>query len=58
MQLPPKMGRPKVDNPRVKIGVRIDPDLEKKLTAYCEAHGITRTQAIEQGIHLLLANEK
>ena len=52
------MGRPKVENPRVHIGVRISADIEKLLNAYCAKHGITRTEAIEQGIHLLLEKEK
>lgn len=54
----PRTGRPKVDSPKVHIGVRISADLEKKLVAYCAEKGITRTEAIEQGIHLLLAKEK
>lgn len=54
----PRTGRPKLDEPRVHIGIRIPADLEKRLNAYCKAQGITRTEAIEQGIHLLLGQEK
>ena len=53
------MGRPKVDNPKAeRITVRLDGETEKKLEAYCEEHGISRGEAIRQGIHLLLQSKK
>lgn len=54
----PRTGRPKVENPKVHIGVRIDAELERKLNAFCNENGMTRTEAVEKGIHLLLAKEK
>lgn len=55
----PKTGRPKVENPKdVDVKVRFDSDLHNKLLEYCKLHNITRTEAIRQGVHLLLANKK
>lgn len=51
----PRIGRPKVDKPKdIKYSIRIDNDTEEKLKAYCEKHGISKGEAIRQGIHLLL----
>lgn len=51
----PKMGRPVVGNPKTNdIKVRIDDETLKKLEKYCEEKGITKAEAIRQGIHLLL----
>lgn len=55
----PKTGRPKVENPKgINLTIRLDPQTEKLLRQYCETHKITRGEAIRQGIHLLLAQEK
>lgn len=56
----PRTGRPLIGKERldVDVKVRFDNDLNAKLLAYCERHGITRTEAIRQGVHLLLAAEK
>lgn len=55
----PRTGRPKVDNPKgVNLTIRLDPETEKALREYCESHKISRGEAIRQGIHLLLAEEK
>lgn len=52
-------GRPPSKNPKsIDLKVRIEADVSKKLDAYCEAHGITRAEAIRRGIHLLLAAEQ
>lgn len=51
----PRTGRPKVDNPKDQdVKVRLDRTLHSQLLAYCEKHGVTRTEAIRQGIQLLL----
>ncbi len=51
----PKTGRPKVDNPKnIDVKVRLDEKTNQKLLEYCKIHNITRTEAIRQGIHLLL----
>jgi len=57
--LSPRTGRPKAENPKaVKYSIRLDTDTETKLQGYCEKHRITKGEAIRQGIHLLLAQEK
>lgn len=54
----PRTGRPKVNNPKnIDVKIRFDEDLHTKLLKYCEEHNLTRTEAIRQGVHLLL-NEK
>lgn len=51
----PRTGRPKVENPlSIDIKVRLDNETNQKLIDYCEAHDITRAEAIRQGVHLLL----
>lgn len=55
----PRTGRPKVDNPKnIEVKVRFDTDLNEKLIIYCRKHGITRAEAIRQGVNLLLAQKK
>lgn len=51
----PRTGRPKAENPKeARFSVRLDAETEKKLAKYCEKHGISKGEAIRQGIHLLL----
>ena len=51
----PRTGRPKSDKPKdIKYSIRLDSETEQKLKSYCEEHGITKGEAIRQGIHLLL----
>lgn len=55
----PRTGRPKAENPKaIKYSIRLDADTEKRLQSYCEEHGITKGEAIRQGIHLLLEQKK
>lgn len=55
----PKTGRPKAENPKdVEVKVRFDKGQNEKLLQYCERHEITRTEAIRQGVSLLLDQEK
>lgn len=55
----PRTGRPKSANPKdIDVKVRFDKELHQKLLKYCKEHGITRTEAIRRGVHLLLAKEK
>ena len=55
----PRTGRPKAENPKSNdLKVRIDQATMQRLDAYCKEHGITRAEAIRQGIHLLLSTEK
>ncbi len=53
------VGRPKAENPKaIRYSIRIDDETEQKLHEYCKKHGITKGEAIRQGIHLLLKQEK
>lgn len=55
----PRTGRPKSENPlNVDVKVRLDRATSEKLDDYCKKHGITRTEAIRKGIHLLLEKKK
>lgn len=55
----PRTGRPKVENPKdIDVKIRFDKKLHEKLLKYCQEHNITRTEAIRQGVHLLLAEKK
>ena len=51
MKLSAKMGRPPSSNPKLNdIKVRVDDQTHEKLLKYCEAHGITKAQAIRKAI--------
>ena len=53
-----KMGRPKADKPKeIKYSVRTDAETERRLEAYCIAHGISKGEAYRRGINLLLRQE-
>lgn len=55
----PRTGRPKVDNPKgINLTIRLDPELDKKLLAYCVQHDMSKGEAVRQGIHLLLKQKK
>ena len=55
----PRTGRPKVDNPKnIDVKVRFDEQTHEKLLAYCDKHGITKTEAIRAGVALLLEKEE
>ena len=55
----PRTGRPKAEKPKdVKYSIRLDADMETKLNNYCKEHGITKGEAIRQGICLLLYQNK
>jgi len=49
-----KIGRPTIENKRVTISVRIDPDLLEEVRSI---EGLVLTQAVENGLKLVLANE-
>lgn len=51
----PRTGRPKADKPKdIKYSIRLDLETEIKLNSYCKEHGISKGEAIRQGIYLLL----
>ena len=54
MKVSPRTGRPTDCKKDHDVKVRIDDDTHKKLLWYCEEHGITKAEAIRQGIHLVL----
>lgn len=55
----PQIGRPKVENPKnIDVKVRFDENSYKKLLKYCEEHKLTKTEAIRQGVKLLLETQK
>jgi hypothetical protein len=55
----PKTGRPKSEHPKnIDVKVRFDEITHKKLLAYCSENNITRTEALRQGVQLLLAQKK
>lgn len=55
----PRTGRPKADNPKeIKYSIRLDVETEKKLREYCNERGLTKGEAIRQGIYLLLEQDK
>lgn len=55
----PRTGRPIVGEPKVNdIKVRLDDTTHNKLLYYCQEHGISKAEAIRQGIHLLLDSKK
>ncbi len=54
----PRTGRPKADNPKnISIKVRFDEEINKALILYCTKYNISRTEAIRQGLKLLLSKE-
>lgn len=55
----PRTGRPKVENPiNKRFSVCLDEQTLKRLEAYCKENNITKGEAVRQGVHLLLAQEK
>lgn len=55
----PRTGRPKAESPKsIKYSIRLDELTEKRLVEYCNVHGITKGEAIRQGIYLLLDTKK
>ena len=53
-----RRGRPKTENPvDIRTGVRLDAQTDAALDEYCKRHGVTKGEAIRQGIRLLLAQE-
>lgn len=55
----PRTGRPKSDNPKsCDLKVRFDQYTNNRLIMYCEKHGVSRTEAVRRGIHLLLEQDE
>lgn len=55
----PRTGRPKSENPKdIRYSIRLDAETEERLAKYCEENNITKGEAIRNGIHLLLGQNK
>ena len=51
----PKIGRPKTDNPNdLKLSVRINAELNKRLNAHCKQHKTTKGEMVRKGLELVL----
>lgn len=54
----PRTGRPKIEDPKCNdVKVRLTQDMTQRLDSYCAEHGLTRAEAIRQGISLLLESK-
>lgn len=53
-EMSPRTGRPTDCRKDHDIKVRIDDETHTKLLEYCNEKGITKAEAIRQGIHLVL----
>lgn len=54
-----KMGRPRVDQPKeIRLSIRLDVELDTKLSKYCEENKLSKGEAIRQGLINLLAESK
>lgn len=55
----PRTGRPKVDNAKTeKMSICLDGETKQKLNAYCEAEGVTRSEAVRRGVDLLVKEKE
>lgn len=55
INMSPRTGRPVVGEPKTNdVKVRLDDSTYKMLLEYCQEHGITKAEAIRQGVRLLL----
>ncbi|OJU18552.1 MAG: CopG family transcriptional regulator [Clostridiales bacterium 43-6] len=55
----PRTGRPKAENPKnMSIKIRFDEETNQSLIEYCEKHNVSRTEAVRQGLQLLLSENK
>lgn len=55
----PRTGRPKSENPKdIRYSIRLDAETEERLVKYCAENNITKGEAIRNGIHLLLGQNK
>ena len=55
----PRTGRPPIDQPKnIDVKCRFDEKSHAELMAYCEKHGITRTEAIRKAVELLVKSDE
>ena len=49
-----KMGRPKIDNPKVnKISVRLSDEEHEKLIEFAKEHSMTKAEVFKKGLDIL-----
>lgn len=49
-----KVGRPKIDNPKVnKISVRLSDEEHEKLIVFAKEHSMTKAEVFKKGLELL-----
>lgn len=52
-------GRPKTDNPKSnRFSIRLDAETENRLEKYCKEYGISKGEAVRQGLYLLLGQKE
>lgn len=57
-KLSPRTGRPIIGERKdIDVKIRFDKTTHDKLLEYCRQNNITRTEAIRQGVQLLLSQE-
>lgn len=55
----PRTGRPIIGGKKdIDVKVRFDKETHERLLEYCEEHDITRTEAIREGVRLLVSEER
>ncbi len=55
----PRTGRPKAESPKeIGVRVRLDSETHSQLVKYCEKEGVSKAEAIRQGIHLILGKKE
>lgn len=53
-----RIGRPKVENPKdIRFSIRLDAKEYLALQEYCDEKKVTKTEAIRQGLYLLLGKK-
>ena len=58
-KMSPQKGRPPSKNPKnIEVKARLDEQTARRLFAYCEKLGITRTDALRKGIERILEDEE
>lgn len=51
----PRTGRPKAEKTKsVSFNIRLEPETDEKLKAFCEKHGMRRSEAIRLAIERLV----
>ena len=55
----PRTGRPIVGGKKdIEVKIRFDKETHDKLLEYCNEHGMTRTEAIRNGVKLLVSGKQ